>query len=387
MKHRPVLIVSSGLAALVVAGCGKSAPPPRPPADVVVTSVVQQDVPIYQEWIGTLEGFVNAEIRPKVEGYLVKQLYQEGSYVRAGTPLFAIDARQFAAQYDQSSGNLARAEAALEKANRDVALYTPLAAQQAVSQKELDDAISRREEAKGALLSAQAGQEQSKLNLGWTEVRSPIDGVVGVALAQVGDLVNGGTVLTSVSTMNPIKVGFNISEQEYLRFAPMINQSVRRPDQGAGNLELVLENDSVYPAKGKVIAANREVDVKTGTMAVKGSFPNPNNYLRPGQFARVRAVIETRKGALLVPQRALNELQGSYQVGVVKNDTFAVKVVTPGPKVGLLQVIEKGLEPGDQVVVEGFQRARPGEAVKIVTPKADTAKAEAPKADTSKAKR
>jgi membrane fusion protein (multidrug efflux system) len=211
--------------------------------------------------------------------------------------------------------------------------------------------------------------------------------VVGVAQAQVGDLVNGGTVLTSVSTVNPIKVGFNISEQEYLRFAPLINQSLGKTRQGEGNLELVLENDSTYPFKGKVIAANREVDVKTGTLAVKGSFPNPNNYLRPGQFARVRAVIETRKGALLVPQRALNELQGSYQVGVVKNDTFTVKVVAPGPKVGQLQVINSGLEPGDQVVVEGFQRARPGEAVKIVTPKADTAKAETAKADTSKAKR
>ncbi|HUL70274.1 MAG TPA: efflux RND transporter periplasmic adaptor subunit [Gemmatimonadales bacterium] len=387
MKRCPVLIVPAGFAALVIVACGKAAPTARPPADVVVTSVVQQDVPIYQEWIGTLEGYVNAEIRPKVEGYLVKQLYQEGSYVKAGTALFAIDARQFAAQYDQSSGTLARAEAALEKANRDVALYTPLAAQQAVSQKELDDAISRRDEARGALLSAQAMQEQSKLNLGWTEVRSPIDGVVGVAQAQVGDLVNGGTVLTSVSTVNPIKVGFNISEQEYLRFAPLINQSLGKTRQGEGNLELVLENDSTYPFKGKVIAANREVDVKTGTLAVKGSFPNPNNYLRPGQFARVRAVIETRKGALLVPQRALNELQGSYQVGVVKNDTFTVKVVAPGPKVGQLQVINSGLEPGDQVVVEGFQRARPGEAVKIVTPKADTAKAETAKADTSKAKR
>jgi RND family efflux transporter MFP subunit len=386
MKRCPVVIVSSGLAALVIAACGKAAPPARPPADVVVTSVVQQDVPVYQEWIGTLEGYVNAVIRPKVEGYLVKQLYQEGSYVKAGTPLFAIDARQFSAQYDQASGSLARAEAALEKANRDVALYTPLAAQQAVSQKELDDAISRRDEARGALLSAQAQQEQSKLNLGWTEVRSPIDGVVGVALAQVGDLVNGATILTSISTVNPIKVGFNISEQEYLRFAPAIN--VQRTQKGEGQLQLVLENDSLYPYKGKVVVTNREVDVKTGTMAIKGSFPNPGNFLRPGQFARVRAVVDTRKGALLVPQRALNELQGSYQVGVVGSDgNFQVKVVTPGIKVGQLQVVEKGLDPGDRVVVEGFQRARPGEPVKIVTPKADTTKAETAKVDTSKAKR
>jgi RND family efflux transporter MFP subunit len=379
MKRCPVLIVPSGLAALVIAACGKAAPPARPPADVVVTSVVQQDVPVYQEWIGTLEGYVNAVIRPKVEGYLVKQLYQEGSYVKAGTPLFAIDARQFSAQYDQASGSLARAEAALEKANRDVALYTPLAAQQAVSQKELDDAISRRDEARGALLSAQAQQEQSKLNLGWTEVRSPIDGVVGVALAQVGDLVNGATILTSISTVNPIKVGFNISEQEYLRFAPAIN--VQRTQRGEGQLQLVLENDSLYPYKGKVVVTNREVDVKTGTMAIKGSFPNPGNFLRPGQFARVRAVVDTRKGALLVPQRALNELQGSYQVGVVGSDgNFQVKVVTPGIKVGQLQVVEKGLDPGDRVVVEGFQRARPGEPVKIVTPKADTTKADTTKA-------
>jgi len=376
---RPNPIVSSGLAALMIAGCGKTAPPPRPPADVVLTPVVQQDVPVYQEWIGTLEGYVNAVIRPKVEGYLVKQLYQEGSYVKAGTPLFAIDARQFSAQYDQASGSLARAEAALEKANRDVALYTPLAAQQAVSQKELDDAISRRDEARGALLSAQAQQEQSKLNLGWTEVRAPIDGVVGVALAQVGDLVNGATILTSISTVNPIKVGFNISEQEYLRFAPFIN--TQRAQKGEGQLQLVLENDSLYPYKGKVIVTNREVDVKTGTMAIKGSFSNPGNFLRPGQFARVRAVVDTKKGALLVPQRALNELQGSYQVGVVGSDgNFQVKVVTPGIKVGQLQVVEKGLDPGDQVVVEGFQRARPGEPVKIITPKADTTKADTTKA-------
>jgi RND family efflux transporter MFP subunit len=349
---------------VLFSACGKkAAAPPPAPTEVLVTPVVQQDVPVVKEWIGTLQGTVNAEIRPKVQGYLMRRLYAEGSLVRKGQTLFEIDPRQFQAAYDQATGSVGRADAYLAKTVVDVNRYTPLVAQQAVSQQELDNALAARDEATASLAAAKASQEQAKLNLQWAQVTSPIDGIAGIAQGQVGDLVDGQVVLTSVSSVDPIKVEFPISEQEYMAAAARVNESVES-GQSKITLELVLADGSLYAEKGVATAINRQVDVKTGTITVLGEFPNPGRLLRPGQYAKVRAVISERKGALLVPQRAVSELQGSFLVGVVKPDgTAEVKSVVPGPRFGNLWVIEKGLEPGDQVVVEGLQFVRTGTKV------------------------
>ena len=362
VRDRVIPALVGAMFVLSLASCQQSAPPKLPPPEVQVADVIQQDVPVYSEWVGTLDGFVNAEIRPKVEGYLQKQLYRDGTFVRQGDVLFEIDPRQFQAALDQATGIMGRAKAALAKARKDVERYTPLVAQQAISQQELDHAVASEQEASAALESAKANVQQARLNLTWTEVRSPIAGVAGIAKAQVGDLVNPQTVMTTVSQVDPIKVIINISEKEYMRYAAQIN-TPNASDQ-EGRLELVLDDGSIYPYKGKVITVDRQVDVRTGTMTVKGSFPNAGNILRPGQYAKVRAALETQKGALLVPQRAVNELQGTYQVGVVGPDGKAeIRVVQPGPRIGSLWVIEKGLKPGEKVIVEGLFRVRPGMVV------------------------
>jgi membrane fusion protein (multidrug efflux system) len=352
---------------LLVSACGKKEAPAPAVPEVVVTPVVQRDVPIYSTWIGTLDGSVNATIQSQVSGYLVGKDYREGAFVHAGEVLFRIDPREFQSQLEQAEGQLERAKAALGKANTDVARYKPLVEQQAVSQQELDNAISAQSAAQGAVTAASATVAQAKLNLEWATVRSPVDGVAGIALAQVGNLIKQADQMTTVSTVNPIKVVFNISEREYLQYSALINRPEQRAS-GGGQLELVLENDSIFGQRGRVVIANREVDVKTGTMAVQGLFPNPGNILRPGQYARVRAAMEIRKGALLVPQRAVAELQGAYQVVVVGADNKAeVKTVQPGSRLGSLWVIDRGLEPGDQVVVEGLQRVRSGMTVTTKT--------------------
>ena len=366
---------------LFVSACGKKAPPTPPAPEVLVTPVLQQDVPIYSTWIGTLNGSVNATIQSQVSGYLLKQAYREGSFVHKGDVLFEIDPRTFQAQLDQAQGQLERAKAALGKANTDVARYKPLVEQQAVSQQELDNALSAQQAAQGAMTAANAAVDQARLNLEWSTVRSPVDGVAGIALAQVGNLIKMNDEMTTVSTVDPIKVVFNISEREYLQYSSLLNQ-IGRAAPGEGRLELVLENDSVYGHRGRVVTANRQVDVRTGTMEIQGLFPNPTNLLRPGQYARVRAVVEVRKGALLVPQRAINELQGAYQVVVVGADgTAEFKAVQPSVRIGSLWVIDSGLEPGEEVVVEGLQRVRPG--MKVVA-RPDTSKAPALPAPSAK---
>jgi membrane fusion protein (multidrug efflux system) len=389
MREGLIACLMGTLVALTLTACTKAAPPPPPPPEVLVAEVIQKDVPVYSEWVGTLDGFVNAEIRPKVEGYLQKQAYREGSYVHQGDLLFEIDPRQYQASLDQATGVMSRAEATLAKARKDVERYTPLVAQRAISQEELDNAVSAEREASAALESAKANVQQARLNLTWTQVLSPIAGVVGIAKAQVGDLVNPQTVMTSVSQVDPIKVVLNISEKEYLRYAQRIN-SLQQDSTREGRLELVLDDGSVYPHKGRVIMVDRQVDIRTGTMAVKGAFPNPGNLLRPGQYAKVRAAMETRQGALLVPQRAVSELQGSYQVGVVGLDGKAeIRVVQPGERIDSLWVIEKGLNPGEKVIVEGLFRVRPGMPVsaKPAAPQTQTdAPAEAPAAPPASSK-
>jgi membrane fusion protein, multidrug efflux system len=358
------------IAALLVAAIGCSGEKKQQAQDatknaatpsVVVAGVVQQDEPIYREWIGTTQGDDNAEIRPKVEGYLLRRAYAEGSYVRQGDLLFEIDPRQFQAQLAQAQANLEQAQSSLAKSDRDVARYEPLAAQKAISQQELDNARSAQSSARASVSALKAAVEQAHLNLAWTRVTSPISGIAGIAAAQVGNLVNPQTVLTTVSKVDPIRVLYQISEQEYLQYQ-------RDPAMRNAQLELVLADGSVWPHKGHILLSGREVDVKTGTITTVGLFPNPGNLLRPGQYAKVRAATQVKRGALLVPQRAVNEMQGTYQVAVIGPDNKAqIRKVDAGERVGSDWIINSGLQPGDRVVVEGFSRVKSGMPVKPQT--------------------
>lgn len=359
-KLRCCLLPLAGTNLLLILGCSSGEPKaPPPPPSVVVAAVIQKDVPIYAEWVGTMAGNVDADIRPKVEGFLISRLYSEGSYVKKGQPMFQLDQRQTQSSVEQAQGQLETAKAALAQAQIDVKRYTPLVAEKAVSQAELDKAHSREQAATAQVNSAQAVLDNSKLNRGWTTVTSPISGIAGIAKVGIGDLMTPTTVMATVSAVDPIYVDVNISEQDYLRFAR--EKSGRRAGQ---NLLLILGDGSAFPHRGHVLVLNREVDSRTGTIQVRAEFPNPGNVLRPGQYARVRAVTEERKGALLIPQRAISELQGIYQVGVVSSDNkVAIRAVKPGPQFGDMWVIESGLQPGDKVVVDGLQRLRDGMTV------------------------
>ena len=351
-------------ALLLAPGCARKQAPPPSPVEVLVVPVAQRDVPIMGEWIGTLDGSVNADIRPKVEGYLLKQFYKEGQFVERNAPLFEIDPRQFRAALEQAQGTLARAEAQLAKATKDVERFTPLAADKAISQQELDNALAAERDARGGVAAAGAAVRQAALNLDWTRMTSPIEGIAGIAKAQVGDLVNTQTVMTTVSTVDPIRVTVGISEREYMDRAALINRANYPTTERGPSLELILGNGTVFPEKGKAVLVDREVNVKTGTVTVKGFFPNPHNILRPGQYARVRAELAIRPGALLVPQRAVTELQGGSRVAVVGPDGKAeIRSIETGPLVGDLWVIEKGLRAGESVIVSGLQYLRPGTPV------------------------
>jgi membrane fusion protein (multidrug efflux system) len=349
-------------AGAIIAGCAKEVAKSPPPAEVQVVKVTQQDVPITQEWVGYLDGMVNAQIRAQVTGYLVKQNYAEGDPVKAGDPMFEIDPRPFEAAVAQAQAVLDQAQARLVKANQDVTRYGPLAKDQAISQEELDDAVQAQLGARAEVAAAQAALDTAKVNLGFTHITSPIDGVAGLVRGQIGDLVGPGTGnLTTVNQLDPIKAYFPISEQSYLDFRSKDNTAAFLK---AIAFQLILANGSVYPLKGAFYAIDSQVDANTGTLRVVATFPNPQGLLRPGQFARVRAVVRTEKGALLVPQRALSELQGGFQVATVDagNQAHIVPVVT-GPTVGNLTVIERGLHPGDQVVADGVQKIRDGTVV------------------------
>jgi len=370
-------------AALLLAGaCARKEASPPPPVEVQVVPVVQMDVPVVGEWIGTLDGSVNADIRPKVEGYLLRQLYKEGQFVRRNDPLFEIDPRQFRAALEQARGSLARAEAQLSKADRDVERFTPLAAQRAISQQELDNALAAERDGRGGLAAARAAVDQAALNLGWTRVTSPIDGIVGIARTQVGDLVSTQTVMATVSTVDPIRVTFGISEREYLPRAALINRANYSTTERGPALELILDDGSVFPQKGKAVLVDRDVNVKTGTLTIKGFFANPHNILRPGQYAHVRAELDVRRGALVVPQRAVTELQGGTRVAVAGADGKAeFRTVETGPRVGEQWIIEKGLKAGENVIVSGLQYLRPGTPV---TAKAAPAATPSPAAEASR---
>ncbi len=344
-------------------GCGKQAAQAPPPADVQVVAVEQRDVPVVREWIGSLDGFVNAQIRAQVSGYLVKQDYREGSSVRKGDPLFEIDPRPFAAVLAQAEGQLAQAKAQLGKADLDVERYTPLARDKAISQEELDDAVQAKLAAEALVATAGAAADQARLNLSFTHIVSPIDGIAGLIQAQIGDLVGPTTgILTTVVTVDPIKAYFPISEQAYLGFRGL---EPGAPSIPAGiAFDLILSDGSAYPAKGTFLAIDNQVDGNTGTLRVAATFPNPNGLLRPGQYAKVRAVVSVEKGALLVPQRALTELQGGYQLATVDAGNHAhIITVKTGEQIGSRMVVETGLQPGDRVVADGTQKITDGKLV------------------------
>lgn len=351
-----VLIV----ALIICVGCSSKAEKPAPPPPgVTVTPAIQKDVPIHQEWVGTMLGNVDADIRPKVDGFLLSRLYTEGSYIEKGAPMFQLDKRQAQAAVEQAQGNLERARAALGQAQIDVRRYTPLVAQKAISQAELDKARSMETAGKAGVDADQAVLDNAKLNLGWTTVTSPISGIAGVSKVQIGDLMTPITVMTTISSVNPIYVDVNIAEQDYLRFVR------EKKGRSAGqDLELILGDGTVYPRRGHALFVNREVDSRTGTIQVRGEFSNPGNVLRPGQYARIRAVTELRKSAVLIPQQAVSELQGVYQVGVVGADNkVTIKTVKLGPQSGDMWVVESGLQAGDSVVVDGLQRIKTGMTV------------------------
>jgi len=361
-------ILLSFTASIIFPGCQNPRAASAPlAAEVEVASVVQQDVPIYGEWVATLDGYVNAQIQPQVSGYLVKQSYKEGSYVRKGQILFEIDPRPFQAILDQAKAQLAQAEAQLGKTQLDVDRDTPLAKERAIAQSQLDNDIQANLAARASVKAAEAQVEQAQLNLDFTHVTSLVDGIAGIAQVQIGNLVNQTATLTSVSQVNPIKAYFPISEQEYMHYAARINaHNQQEVPSDAPPFDLILADGSVYPHKGTLLLTDRQVDVTTGSIRLICAFPNPNNILRPGQFGRVRAAGETRNGALLVPQRAVTELQGSYQIAVVgSDDKVSVRSVKPGERVGTMWIIESGIRAGETVVVEGVQKVRDGSLVKV----------------------
>jgi RND family efflux transporter MFP subunit len=349
-----------------------------PPPDVMVAQVEQRDVPIYGEWIGTLDGFVNADVRAQVTGYLVRQGYKEGAYVNKGQLLFEIDPRPFQAALDQAEGQLAQARAQLANAEAvqvrtqlDVERYTPLAKEQAASQQDLDNATQNNLAARATVATAQAqiktaeaSVETAKLNLGFTRLTAPISGIAGQAQLQVGALVStSGTAVTTVSTLDPIRDYFTVSEQDYLQLQKQFSTS----DKQRWKLQLILADGTTYPHEGAFYFAGRAVDQNTGAIQLAALFPNPGNVLRPGQYGKVRAVVRIEKGALLVPQPAVTELQGSYQAVVVGPDgKIAIRPVKVGDRIGTMWIIQEGLKPGERVVAEGQQALRPG---MIVQPK------------------
>lgn len=404
---RILLLLPIGAMLVIATACGRTthaAGAPKP-LEVLVVDVEQRDVPLYREWIGTVDGFVNAEIKAQVTGYLVKQEYAEGSFVRQGQLLFQIDPRPFQAELDQAQGRLAQsqgqlaqaraqlaqaqAEVAVAEANQhrvqlDVDRYTPLFAQHAITGQDLDNANQNNMAAKAqlqatraqvetdqaqiiaataAVQSATAAVETARINLGFTRLTAPIDGIPGIAQLQVGALVTPASgVITTISTVDPIKVYFTISEQEYLQRKRQFPTPEKFLEARARvQLELILADGSTYPERGKVDFADRQVDVKTGAMKLAGLFPNPGNTLRPGQYGRVRAAVEVAHDALLVPQQAVFDLQGTRELAVVGGDNkVVIRPVTLGETVGHDWIVSEGVKPGERVIADGVQKVRPG---------------------------
>jgi RND family efflux transporter MFP subunit len=376
-----LVLIAIGVVVLVARPKRVSGQPTPAPPEVEVVQVEQKDVPIYGDWIGTLDGLVNADVRAQVTGYLQEQGYQEGAFVKKGQLLFQIDSRPFQAALDQAEGQLAQAKAALANAEAvqgrtqlDVDRYTPLAREQAATQQDLDNAIQNNlaakaniETAKAQIRTDEAAVETAKINLGFTTLVAPIDGIAGQAQLQVGALVNPASgPVTSVSTVDPIKVYFTVGEPQYLDWRRRFpTETSRQAADSSLRLELILADGSTYAHQGRFYFADRQVSQGTGAIRIAGLFPNPGNILRPGGYAKVRAVIRMQHGGLLVPQRAVSELQGSYQVAVVDAENkVSIRNVKVGDQVGSDWVITDGLSRGETVVAEGTQKVRPGVMVR-----------------------
>jgi membrane fusion protein (multidrug efflux system) len=352
---------------LTANGCErKEAPPPPTPPEVVVTSVVQQNIPIYQEWVAQLNGQVNADITPKVQGYLLKRNYTEGFFVHKGQLLYEIDPRPFVASLDQSKATVAVAVAQQSEAENNLTRDRPLAEQHAIPQKQLDTDISTVAATTAQVNAAKANMVQSELNLSWTKVLSPIDGLAGTSNANVGDLVGTTTKMTTVSEVNPIRAYFNISESDYLGRAQAIARLVRG-EKALGipvQVEFIQANGIAFPQKGKIVLVNREIASQTGTIQIAAEFPNKDGILRPGGFGKVHIETGTSENALLVPQAAVIEVQSMYQVVVVGPDNKAMfRPVKVGERVGKNWIVTDGLKPGEKVIVEGFMKVREGTPV------------------------
>jgi membrane fusion protein (multidrug efflux system) len=359
-----------------------------------VVTVEQKTVPIYGDWVASLDGYINANIQPQVSGYLITQTYREGSYVHKGDVLFEIDPRPFQAALDQAKAQLAQAKGQLGQAQAQLGLAqinvkrdTPLAQAHAIAQSQLDNDIQTEAQTQAlikagqaAIQSAEAAVETAELNLGFTKVRSLLDGIAGIATTQIGNLVSPATVLTAVSQVNPIKVYFSISEQEYLSLADRIKSRGSGPDllmsKSSVPLQLTLANGNVYPHQGRILFPDRQVDTQTGTIRIVGAFANPGNILRPGQFGRIRAMTAFNKSALLVPQRAVTELQGRDQIAIVgAGNKISIRTVEMGERVGEMWIVSQGVKAGERVVSEGTAKVRDGQ---VVNPQPDTLKAESP---------
>ncbi len=368
MPARSTRFLCASLLPLLIAGCShKRAPQQQPhfgPIPLTVVAVKQQNVPIYGTWVGTLAGYVNAQISPQVSGYLIRQDYREGSVVHQGQILFEIDPRPFQAVLDKANGAMAQVQAQLQLAEIDLHRDRPLAQAHAIAQSQLDNDIQQVAADKAALESAKATVETAQLNLGFTKVRSLINGIAGLAQIQVGNLVSPTSILTTVSQVNPIKVYFAISEQEYLELSQLARAGGKSDLLNSGStvpLQLTLANGQVYPYKGRIVFVDRAVDPQTGTIRIAGSFPNPDRLLRPGQFGNVKAETRVLQNAMVVPQQALNELQGSYQVAVVGPDNkIHIQPVQLGPEFGNMQVIDSGLKPGDEIAIQAVGKLRDG---------------------------
>jgi membrane fusion protein (multidrug efflux system) len=369
VQTRLSALIGAGAACVALAACSHHEEPgAQEPPVVLVTSVAQRDVPIYREWVAQLNGSVNAQISPKVSGYIIKRNYQEGYFVTRGQILFEIDPRPLRASLDQAKATVAGAVANLGNSKLNVARDTPLAKEKAIAQSQLDNEVQTLKANQAALDAALAQQQTAELNLDWTKVRSPIDGIAGVAAAQVGDLVSISSILTNVSQLDPIRAYFSISESDYLSIAPRLSMVVHGEASsavlGATDVQFIQANGVPFASQGRFVLVGREVNNTTGTIEFATEFENKGSLLRPGGFGRVRIRIGTEKDALLIPQRAVNEVQGEYQVVVLGADDKAeFRSVEVGERSGSDWIITKGLKPKERIVVEGFQKLRNGSPV------------------------
>ena len=371
-------------AASLLASCDKPAPPAAPPPEIPVVTVEKKDVPIVGEFVGEMRGSTDIDVRARVEGFLVGMDFKEGTWVKKGDPLYTIDQRPFEQRRFEADARLAQAKTRLANADAELKRIKPLAEMNAVSQRDLDSAVARYGTAEAEVKAEEAGVELAKIDLSYTKIESPTDGLIGLSLAKVGDFVGrypNPVVLNTVSQLDPIAVRFSVSEPDYLKLA---RKNPPRPkgeaDPRAGQLELLLSDGTIHDHRGSVTVVNREIDSATGSLLVEAEFPNPDKLLRPGQFARVRTVLETLSGAVVVPRRSIQELQGLYQVYVIgPGDKIELKTVKIGPAIGDMQVVTEGVKAGDRIVFEGLQRVRADMVVRPVEPGAkasetDTAK-------------